>query len=134
MSNAWYPTGLAAVFKADVDILVDTIKAALVDDTYTYSAAHDFYNDVSAYVLDTPVALSGRSVTAGEFFADDVTFTAVAAGDTVGGVVIYKDTGVAGTSALLGFAGRQADSVPIARDTTGGDITLTWPSGRVLKI
>lgn len=131
--NAWYPSGLAAVLSGDVDVLVDTIKVALVSATYVYSSAHDFYNDVTG-VVGTPVALAGKAVSGGELSADDTVFVAVGSGSTVTGLVVYRDSGVAGTSALLGYICRQADTVPISRATTGGDITIAWPAGRVLKI
>lgn len=133
-TNTWYPTGLAAVLSGDVDVLADTIKVALIDDTYTYSASHDFYDDVSAKVLGTPQTLGTKTVSGGNFSAANATFTAVTAGDTVAGFVVYKDTGTPGTSQLLGYVANRSDSVPIDIDTSGGNITLAWPSGVVLKI
>ncbi len=132
--NVVYPTGLAAILSADVDVLVDTIKVALISSSYTYSAAHDFYNDVSTYVIGTPATLGTKAVSGGEFTAANSTFTAVLTGSTVAGLVVYKDTGNAATSQLLAYICRKADSVPIVVATTGGDITVAWPSGRVFKV
>ena len=56
----------------------------------------------------------------------DVTFTAVTAGDTSEGVVIYKDTGVEATSPVLLYIDA-ITGFPLA--TNGGDITAAWDNG-----
>jgi len=63
-TSTCYPLGLAALLTGDVDVVADTIKAVLVDDGYVYSSAHDFLDDVSAYVLAT-VTLGTKSVDGG---------------------------------------------------------------------
>jgi hypothetical protein len=50
----------------------------------------------------------------------------VTAGDTLEGVVIYKDTGVAGTSPLLMYIDT-ITGFPLA--TNGGDIIVQWDNG-----
>ena len=60
------------------------------------------------------------------FDAADATFAAVTGGDTLEGVVIYKDTGVAGTSALIAYIDT-ITGFPLA--TNGGDITIQWDNG-----
>ena len=65
MANALYPIGKKGLLDADIDLSADTIKVALVDTgTYTYSAAHDMYDDVSAGVVGTPVTLGTKTTTA----------------------------------------------------------------------
>ena len=67
MANAIYPIYKAALLGglANIDMDGGTVKAALVDTgTYTYSAAHDFYNDVSG-VVGTPQTIANTSVTGG---------------------------------------------------------------------
>jgi hypothetical protein len=54
MANAIYPKYKQALLTGDsnIDIESGTVKVALVDTgTYTYNAAHDFYDDVSAGVV-----------------------------------------------------------------------------------
>jgi hypothetical protein len=77
-------------------------------------------------VIGTPQTLTSPTVTAGVFDAADVTFTAVTAGSTCEGVVIYKDTGVAGTSPLIAYIDT-ITGFPLA--TNGGDITVQWDAG-----
>jgi hypothetical protein len=131
MSNVLYPLGKKAILDGDVDLLSDTIKAALVDTgTTAYSAAHDFYNDISGAVVGTPVTLGTKSTTGGVFDAADITFTAVS-GATCEAVVIYKDTGTPSTSQLLAFIDT-ATGLPAT--PSGGDINVNWNASGIFAI
>lgn len=127
MSNSLYGKGKEKMLSAEINFLTDTLKVALVKNTYPQSlTADEFYSDISTYVLGTPQTLGTKSVTLGVFDAADVTYTAVTTGDTSEGVVIYKDTGVAGTSPLLAYIDT-ITGFPLA--TNGGDITVQWDAG-----
>lgn len=126
MANDVYTKGAEKMWKGEIDILTDTIKVALVENTYAQNLATDeFLSDLGANVLATQ-ALSGRSVTGRVFDANDVTFPSVTAGDVSEGVVIYKDTGVAGTSPLLFYID---DITYFPATTSGADITVQWSNG-----
>lgn len=132
MANTFYPKGKTKILTAKIDLAGDTIKAAVVKNTYNYSAAHEFLSDLGASVIDAQ-ELTGKSVVDGVFDAEDVTFPALAAGNTARAIVLFKDTGVAGTSALIGYI----DDVPgLPANTSGGDIKTTWSNGadKVLAI
>lgn len=123
MANALYPTGKKAILDGDVDLLVDNIKAALIDTgTSSYNAAHDFWDDISAGVVGTPVNLASKTTTAGVFDSADVTWTSVS-GATVEAVVLYKDTGTPGTSQLLAWYDTGITGLPLTPN--GGDVTYT---------
>ena len=127
MANAFYAKGKEKILSAAVNFTADAIKAVLVKNTYPQNlAADEFYTDISAYVVGTPQTLTAKAVAGGVFDAEDAAFSAVAAGDTLEGVVIYKDTGVAGTSALLAYIDN-ITGFPLA--TNGGDITIQWDNG-----
>ena len=127
MSNAIYAKGKEKILAASINFVSDTIKVMLVKNTYPQNLATDeFYSDISAYVIGTPQTLGSKTTTAGVFDAGDATYTAVTAGDTLEGVVIYKDTGVAGTSPLLLYIDT-ITGFPLA--TNGGDITIAWDNG-----
>lgn len=131
MANALYPIGKKAILDADIDLLSDTIKVALVDTgTYTYSAAHDFYNDVSG-VVGTPGTLASKTTTGGVFDAADLTFTAVS-GSSVEALIIYKDTGNTATSNLIAYIDTAASGLPVTPN--GGDITITWNASGIFAI
>lgn len=127
MASAIYPLAKKAMLDGDVDLLTDTIKVALVDTgTYTYSAAHDFFNDVSG-VVGTPGTITNKTTTGGVFDGDNVTIAAVT-GASIEAVVVYKDTGNAATSQLLSYH----DGLSLTPN--GGDITVTWHASGIFAI
>ena len=127
MANAWYRKGAEKVLLAQVDFDTDTIKARLVKNTYAQNLSTDeFISSVTAITGSTDQTLANTSVTDGVFDADDITFTAVPAGETSEGVVIYKDTGVAGTSPLLMYIDT-ITGFPLA--TNGGNVVIQWDNG-----
>lgn len=127
MANALYVKGKEKILSGEINFITDTIKVALVKNDYAQNLATDeFYTSISAHVLDTPETLAGKSISGGVFDAGDATFTAVLAGDTSEGVVIYKDTGVAATSPLLAYIDT-ITGFPLVMN--GGDVTIQWDNG-----
>ena len=127
MANALYSKGKEKILSAAVNFVTDTIKVMLVKNTYPQNLASDeFLSSVEAYRLNTDQTLSAKSVASGAFDAGDATFSAVTAGDTSEGVVIYKDTGSAATSPLIAYID-VITGFPLA--TNGGDITIQWDNG-----
>lgn len=105
----------------------DTFKVLAVDSGYTYSAAHDFLNDVGAGArIATSAALSGKGIVDGYATAIDATLAAVPSGDTITGFWVFKDTGVESTSTLVAWYDTKADSTAISIATNGGDIIVDW--------
>jgi hypothetical protein len=130
MANALYPLWKQELEKGTANTaLTGTVKAALVDTgTYTYSAAHQFYSDLSG-VTGTPSPAGGmttKTYTAGVFNADPVTFTAVT-GPSIEAIVIYIDTGAAGTSPLVAYLDTGITGLPVTPN--GGDIVVSWDAG-----
>lgn len=135
MTNAMYDTGRASFGNAGINYLADNIKAVLVDTgTYTPNVAtHAFLSDITAGArIATSGNLAGKTNVAGVLDANDVTFTAVS-GASVEAVVLYKDTGTAGTSQLFAYIDT-ATGLPVTPN--GGDITVTWDNGanKILKL
>lgn len=127
MANALYGKGKEKILSAAINFSTDTIKAALVSSAYAPTLATDeFYSTISANVLNTPQTLSTKSILLGVFDADDVTYTAVTSGATAKAVVLYKDTGLAGSSPLLAYID-VITGFPLA--TNGGDIQVVWDAG-----
>lgn len=117
-------------------LVTDTVLAQLVGAGYTPDPAHQFLTDVPAGArIGSPVELTGKTVADGQLFtAATALFVAIAAGDTVTGVVLYRDSGDEATSQLIGHYERRADTVPLAVETDGGVIEVSWPGGRFLKL
>ena len=123
MANTLYPKGKQKILSAAINFPTDTIKAILVPGSYTYSTAHEFLSDLGANTVGTAQTLTNKTVTDGVFDADDVTFAALAPGATLKAVVLYKDTGVAGTSSLIDYIDT-VTGLPMA--TNGGDVQIQW--------
>lgn len=129
MANSFYTDFFDQLGSAGIAFLTDNIKVVLTDADYTFSAAHTALSDIGGTGrVATSGNLSGKTLTDGVFDADDITFAAVAAGDTVTGFALYKDTGVESTSTLIAFWDTDTGGA-ISIPTNGGDINLTWDSG-----
>lgn len=127
MANALYAKGKEKILSAAINFATDTIKVALVKNTYAQNLTTDeFLSGIAAHVIGADQTLGSKAVTLGAFDAGDATWTAVASGDTAKCVVIYKDTGVAGTSPLIAYIDT-ITGFPMA--TNGGDITVQWDNG-----
>lgn len=124
MANAIYPKYKEALLNgsANTDMSAGTVKVALVDTgTYTYSATHEFYSSLSG-VVGTDQTLGTKTFTDGAFDSADPTWTSVS-GNSVEALVIYIDTGVAGTSRLVAYIDTGQTGLPVTPN--GGDITYT---------
>lgn len=127
MANTIYPKGREGFATAAVGWTTDTIKAVLVDSGYTYNSAHDFLDDVGAGArVATSSALAGKTATDGVCDANDVTYSTLPAGDTITGVIVYKDSGAEATSRLLVWYDTKADATAISVATNGGDVVVQW--------
>ncbi len=125
MGNILYPKGKEHILNGDVDFDTDTIKVGLLKLTHTYSSAHEYYDDVSADIVGTPVALASRTISLGVFDAGNTTLDTVA-GDEVGYILLYKDTGTASTSLLIALYDSGAN-LPITPN--GFDLVIKYDSG-----
>lgn len=133
MANAVYPKFKEALLDdlADIDVNDGTLKAALIDlADYTYSAAHDFWDDASAAVVGTPQTIANTTVTAGLLDGDDVTFTAVV-GDPVEALILFLDTGTPATSRLVAFIDTGVTGLPVTPN--GGNIAITWNASGIVQ-
>jgi hypothetical protein len=129
MANALYDTGRNAFLNAGVNWGSDTISMVLATSGYTVNLATDqFLTALGANTVGSPVTLTGISSAAGVATCGTVTFVAVPSGSTVIAFVFYKNTGVAGTSQLIGYIDTiSSGSVNIA--TSGVNIVFTPDSG-----
>lgn len=133
------------ILNGSIDLDTSTLKVMLVKSTYIFDADHAAVDDgtandpqsheisVTGYARQ---ALAGRVVdkdTANDFGyldANDTVFAALATGQTIGGVIIEKDTGVDTTSIPIAYY--DVTDTP----TNGSDITIQWAavaSGAVIK-
>lgn len=124
-----YNAAKVSFLKADIDLLVDTIRLILLDNTYTGNIdSQDFWDDISSDEVSGTGYSSGgetlanRTVTQddtddeGVFDADDVTWTT--ATFTARYAVLVKWTGTPGTSNLIGYWDFGGDKSPAGVDFT----------------
>ena len=130
---SWYGRGLDAITAGEVDWELDTIKVALLQSTYVPDQGnHQWFSDVSTdeasgsgYILGGAVlpvrvrtydaALSRIVLSADNMIWESVTVTNVLY------AAIYKDTGTAATSPLVGY-GQALE----AASTTGEAFIIAW--------
>ena len=126
MANALYSKAKEAFLNGSINMVANTVTIALVDTgVYTYSASHQYRNEMSNSAIISSTSLSSKTVTNGVFDADDATFTSVT-GANCEALLIFQDTGVQTTSRLIAYID-SATGLPILPN--GGDITVAFSSG-----
>jgi hypothetical protein len=133
MANAIYPLYKEALIggSANISLSSGTVRAALVDTgTYTYSAAHEFLTSLSG-VVGTAQTIGTKTITNGLFDGDNVSYTAVT-GNSAEAIVLYIDTGTAGTSRLVAFIDTGVTGLPVTPN--GGDISITWNASGIFQL
>jgi hypothetical protein len=126
MANAIYPKYKEALItgSSNISLTSGDVKAVLIDlADYTYSATHEFLTDIPAGArVDTSGNLGSKTVANGVFDSANTSFAA-ATGDESEAVVLYIDTGVAGTSRLVAYYDTGVSGLPVIPN--GGDIDVT---------
>jgi len=129
MATTLYPLFKQALLDSSHTSL-DTadIRVILVDlADYTYSAAHDFLDDVPALArVGVSGALQNTSITNGVFDADDITVSNVT-GDQFEALIFYIHTGVEATSRLIMFQDTGVTGLPLT--PSGTDVILQFDNG-----
>lgn len=133
MANALYPKWKEALISGGANsALTGTVKVALVDTgTYTYSAAHEFLTSLTGVVGTAQTIGATKTYTNGVFDGADVTFTAVT-GNSAEALVLYIDTGTAGTSRLVAYLDTSVTGLPVTPN--GGDINLTFNASGIFAL
>lgn len=134
MANVLYDTYKQLLLGAGLDLASLNIKVGLVDlADYTFSAAHDFLDDVDAGggLVSSTANLATKTVTNGTFDADDATFSAVA-GDPCEALVLYRDSGASATSELIAFFDTGVTGLPVTPNS--GDIDLIFNGSGIFAL
>jgi hypothetical protein len=137
MANAVYPIYKKALLDGAADSALTGsgttgLYCALVDTgTYTYNAAHDFYNDLSG-IVGTDQEITTVTTTGGLIDGDNLTFTAVT-GNSVEALVLYrKNAGANTTWRLVAYIDTGVTGLPVTPN--GGNITVTWNASGIIQL
>lgn len=128
MANALYPPFKEALLNKTHDLNTDDVRAVLVDlADYTYSAAHDFLDDVIAGArVAVSAALGSPTIALGVFDTADFTWSTVT-GDQSEAIIVYNHNGngAAADNArqLILFMDTGITGMPITPN--GGNINVT---------
>lgn len=131
MASQLYPKGKKKLLDADIDLLADDIRIAIIDTAdETYNSADEWHSDLTGagIVASSSADLTTKTTTGGLFDADDVLLPTVS-GDSVEAVVMYKWTGVSGTSPLIAWFDLATSFTP-----NGSDITVIWNASGIFAI
>jgi len=123
-----------------VSLLTHTIRVMLVDSSYTFDPDDQFVDDIAADEIGVSgysrQTLANKDIVQDDlndlarFEADDISFGALAAGETIGGAAIFRQVNDDTDSPLIAFY--DLTDLP----TDGGSVLLTWANasqGSVLK-
>ena len=145
MANVLYPSGSENLLKgnfhlctSDQGVLSGT-AAVLINNNYTYGVSHEFYSSSvaggGANVVAGPIVVGSVGCVTGTLTGSDVTFSSVAAGQTVRHVVIFQSGTLAGTNDyLLANFETGSGGTEINISTNGGDITISWATNGILTL
>lgn len=135
-TSSWYGPALSAVLG---DLTIDgstTLKAILLDNTYTPDVDHQYVSDLtgeltaSGYArvsLSSVVASYDTATDTASFTADDIEFASMTA--TFRHLVICDDTGTDSTSRLVKYTDFGAD-----QSVTAGTVTVNVDAAGLAKI
>ena len=140
MASKLYGNFLKLALNKEVDWDTDTIKVALLANTYTPNQdTHDYFNDVSASEVTGTGYTSGGATLASKTITYDSGSNVITldAADTTWSsstitaryAVVYASTGTASTSPLIGYVDFGSD-----QSSSNGNFTITWDATGIVRI
>lgn len=137
MTNAIYPKYKEALLGASANSALTGsgttgLYVALIDTgTYTYSASHQFYSDLSG-IVGTDQEITSPTLTSGVVDGGDVTFSSVS-GASVEALVLYrKNAGANTTWRLVAYIDSGQTGLPVTPN--GGNIGITWNASGIFAL
>lgn len=123
--------GLYELAEALSDLGSADLRIMLMRTSYTFSPTHDVINDVVAHEITVTnysrQALAGETVVEDDtshrayLDANDLTFSGLGTGQTIGGAYLFRHTGSDATAPVIAF-------IPITATPTNGDFGIRWPA------
>ena len=130
----WYPQGMGAFMRGEIDWVADDVKIALMDSVFTFDDAHDFWDDISAsdYSSASGYTADGDSLASNAVVETDSSALTARANTTAYVVGDIVRTAADSTRVFLCVvAGTSAGSEPGGMATLGSlreivDSGVTW--------
>jgi len=117
--------------------LLSASYCALVKDTYTYSAAHEFYTGSNSFCpaahAVVSASLTSVTITTGTLDAANLVYSSVAAGSTITHIIIFQ-SGSAGVNDYLIAHYDTGSEGGVSIVTNGGDIAINWNANGMLSL
>lgn len=119
--------------KGTIDVTSDTLKVALCSSSYTPSASHNFFDDITNELTTTGgytaggATITSPTVTSGVFDAANTAWSS--ATFTARYAIVYKSTGTAGTSPLMFYIDLDGDQSPSAQT-----FSINWNASGIVSI
>lgn len=140
MASKLYGNFLKLALNKEVDWDTDTIKVALLSNSYTPDQdTHDYFNDVSAYEVTGTGYTTGGATLASKTITYDSGSNVITldAADTTWSsstitaryAVVYGSTGTASSSPLIGYVDFGSD-----QSSSNGNFTITWDATGIVRI
>lgn len=136
MANALYDNAKELLLSGSLDFTeagAQDYTCVLVSSAYTFSAAHEDYDDLSGVIAEADANLASKTVTDGVFDAANATFTAVASGSTIDAVVVFLNTGTSANDTLIAYIDTD-DGGAISVATNDGDITVNFNASGIFSL
>ena len=125
VAGPFYPKAAERLLQGMTNMATAPLKAVGIAAGYFKDPAHEFLVDVGA-LLGAPQTLTSRSVNNGVFDADDIDLGAIASGASLGGIVIFEDSGDPATSRLV-LKPSNIGGFPMT--TNGSGVSVQWSNG-----
>lgn len=137
MANAVYPKFKEALLGAAANSSLNAAEgttgvfAALIDTgTYTYSAAHEFYSDLSG-IVGTDQEITTKTIASGLFDGDNCVFPSVS-GNSAEAIAIYrKNAGANTTWRLVAYIDTGVTGLPVTPN--GTNINVNWNASGIIQ-
>lgn len=145
MASGYYNNFYTQLFKGEFDFETgsgQTFKVALVTSGYTFDETardtHQFFDDITNEVSGTGYTAGGATIASVDItesgalnksLVDGADVSWASSTITARGAVIYKDTGVAGTSPLIRYIDFSTD-----QSTSGTEFKLTWSANGIIDL
>jgi len=134
MASGMFKHGKVELMRGNIDLINDAISVVLVDlSLYAPDLDNDEAQaDIPEAARLSEVLVTGKSLDGTKLLASDAVFNSLSSAlNPVGGVVLFKDSGVYSTSTLIAYFDN-APEFPITPDDS--DVVIAWANGLVLEL